>query len=49
MHELYIIFEVELVGFESFLVVLDRILQFGSLFFFDDDVHLGEIDFFLLF
>lgn len=48
MHELDVIFEVELPGLECLLLVLNGVFQFGGLLFLDVDVHLGEVDLLLL-
>lgn len=48
MHELHIIFKIQLPGLESLLLILDGILQLGGLLLLDIDVHLREVDLFLL-
>ena len=48
MHELHIILEIQFPRLERFLLILDGVLQFGSLLLFDIDIHLGEVDLLLL-
>lgn len=48
VHELHIVFEVQLTGLESFLLISDVICQLARLLFLYVYVHLGQVDFFLL-
>ena len=48
MHELHVILEIQFPRLERFLLILDGVLQFGSLLLFDIDIHLGEVDLLLL-